>query len=92
MATIVQTVGNRIPSEMEMSSLEGLDRTSANEGEPEDANQLEPTDRGALAWKLLCAAFMFEAVMFGECLASNGSDQAHNTTLSLTNVDYSTTE
>lgn len=28
--------------------------------------QLEPADRGAAAWKVLYAAFMFEAVLFGE--------------------------
>ena len=28
--------------------------------------QLEPADGGAAAWKVLCATFMFEAVLFGE--------------------------
>ena len=28
--------------------------------------QLEPADGGAAAWKVLCAAFMFEAILFGE--------------------------
>lgn len=28
--------------------------------------QLEPADGGAAAWKILCAAFMFEAVLFGK--------------------------
>lgn len=32
--------------------------------------QLEAADGGAAAWKILCAAFMFEAVLFGEDLAS----------------------
>ena len=30
--------------------------------------QLEPADRGLAAWKVLCAAFMFEAVLWGEDL------------------------
>ena len=28
--------------------------------------QLEPADGGAAAWKVLCATFVFEAVLFGE--------------------------
>ena len=28
--------------------------------------QLKPADGGAAAWKVLCATFMFEAVLFGE--------------------------
>ena len=28
--------------------------------------QLEAADGGAAAWTILCAAFMFEAVLFGE--------------------------
>lgn len=28
--------------------------------------QLEAADGGAAAWRILCAAFMFEAVLFGE--------------------------
>ena len=28
--------------------------------------QLEPADGGAAAWKVLCAAFIFEAILFGE--------------------------
>lgn len=39
---------------------------AAVEGVGEVEQQLEPADRGAAAWKVLCAAFMFEAVLFGE--------------------------
>lgn len=28
--------------------------------------ELEPADGGAAAWKVLCATFVFEAVLFGE--------------------------
>ena len=30
----------------------------------------QPADGGAAAWKILCAAFMFEALLFGECRLS----------------------
>lgn len=29
-------------------------------------HQLEPTDRGPAAWRLLCIAFVFEALLWGE--------------------------
>ena len=31
--------------------------------------QLEAADRGIAAWRILCAAFMFEAVLFGSVLS-----------------------
>ena len=37
---------------------------NANSAGPEQ--QLEPADGGAAAWKILAAAFVFEAVLFGK--------------------------
>lgn len=42
-----------------------------------DGQQLEPADGGAAAWKLLCAAFVFEALLWGMryCLPSGVTRQ-----------------
>lgn len=32
----------------------------------ESTSQLEPADRGAAAWRLICVAFVFEALLWGE--------------------------
>lgn len=64
MATNIQTlsaVHDHAAIELSTFNENGLDGEA-----PETSNQLEPTDRGASAWKLLAAAFMFEAVLYGE--------------------------
>jgi len=62
-------------TEIEMESRPGIE-TSRQEEELSQldrseghlrtgAQQLEPADGGASAWKLLCAAFVFEALLWG---------------------------
>lgn len=58
--------------------------TSATEDGLEDAAHIEqglaPVDGGLAAWKLLCAAFMFEALLWGEL-------SSHYTRLSMNDIN-----
>ena len=53
------------PETTQPTTLRG-DRTTDGE-EPDGTQQLEPADGGRAAWTLLSAAFVFEALMWGEC-------------------------
>ena len=57
------------------SALESHERASPRpqdeESEPTNGRceqELAPIDGGSAAWRLLCAAFMFEALLWGESL------------------------
>lgn len=52
------------------ATISQLSTTISNQNEMEYeavASQLQPADRGSAAWKLLCAAFVFEALLWGGC-------------------------
>ena len=53
---------NPIPS----SASAAEDDSVNSEGNRGGDQQPEPADQGVAAWKVLCAAFMFEAVLWGE--------------------------
>ncbi len=44
---------------------EPLRQNDVNVDGPEIGGHLEPTDGGSSAWRLLCAAFVFEGVLYG---------------------------
>ncbi|KAI0189912.1 major facilitator superfamily domain-containing protein [Astrocystis sublimbata] len=49
----------------EQTSLRSLDVEHALVGREQAEQELAPVDGGAAAWKLLCAAFVFEALLWG---------------------------
>lgn len=42
------------------------DDTESPQDQSRIEHQLEPTDRGLAAWRLLCIAFIFEALLWGK--------------------------
>lgn len=56
-------------------------RDSINDSEGDTivrAQQLEPADRGLAAWRLLIAAFVFEALLWGQSLLIFSTKSRHS--------------
>ena len=66
---------------IEIPDLPGSIATTQDNGAVDQQQQLERADGGAAAWTILCAAFMFEALLWGEqYLSSHLGQSSHSYT------------
>ncbi|EXJ92425.1 hypothetical protein A1O3_00976 [Capronia epimyces CBS 606.96] len=93
--TELVTVTVTTPSGLDV---EGGERTRAQasasarlqdvEGEPSNGHELAPIDGGSAAWRLLCAAFVFEALLWGFPLSFGVFQQYYSQTPEFANNRY----